>query len=71
VQKTDMMNDAVSKDIMRVTVGPVVSCEEFRKNVLATLPEEVDRKQAVADALMDELEKMHVAAEVERQKLLK
>ncbi|MCL2440247.1 MAG: 1-acyl-sn-glycerol-3-phosphate acyltransferase [Treponema sp.] len=71
VQQTDMMNDAVSKDIVTATVSPVTDCQEFRNNVLAKTGEEEDKKQAVADAIMEELEKMHVAAEAERQKLLK
>jgi len=71
VQQTDMMNDAVSNDIIRVTVGPVISCNEFRDNVLANTADEEDKKQAVVDSIMDELEKMHIAAEAERQKLLK
>jgi len=70
VQQTDMMNDAVDNDVVLVTVGPVTSCDEFRENVLAKLPEEDDKKQAVADAVMLELEKMHTTAEAERQKLL-
>jgi len=69
VQKTDMMNDMVTKDIIRVTVSPVAGCNEFRDKVLAETKEE-DKKQAVADAIMNELEKMHVSAESERQKLL-
>jgi len=71
VQQSDMMNDVVSKDIVRVTVGPVVPCHEFRDKVLASTPEEEDKKQAVADALMTELEKMHIAAEPKRQELIK
>jgi len=71
VQQTDMMNDAVSNDVVRVTVGPVISCEEFRDNVIEKTPEEEDKKQAVADAIMAELEKMHITAEEKRQKLLK
>ena len=71
VQRTDMMNDAVSKDIIRVTVSPVIACEEFRESVLAKLPEEADKKQAVADQIMIELEKMHITAEEKRQKLFK
>jgi len=71
VQKTDMMNDAVSNDIVRVTVGPVISCDEFREKVTEKLSEESDKKQAVADQIMIELEKIHEAAEEERQKLLK
>jgi glycerol-3-phosphate O-acyltransferase len=70
VQQTDMMNDAISYDIVRVTAGPVVSCGEFRDAVIARTGEDEDKKQAVADALMQELEKMHVAAEEERKKLL-
>jgi glycerol-3-phosphate O-acyltransferase len=71
VQKTDMMNDAVSKDIVRVSVGPVVSCDEFRQKILEELPEDADKKQAVADEIMKELEKIHTAAEAERLKLLR
>jgi len=70
VQKSDMMNDDVSKDIIRVTVGPVVNCNEFRENVLAKTDNDDDKKQAVANEIMDVLEKMHIDAEAERQKLL-
>jgi glycerol-3-phosphate O-acyltransferase len=70
VQKTDMMNDAVSKDIVRVTAGPVISCDEFREKARATATNDEDKKQAVADAVMRELEKMHLAAEEKRKKLL-
>jgi glycerol-3-phosphate O-acyltransferase len=70
VQKTDMMNDVISKDIVRVTASPVVSCAEFRDKAKVSTPEDVDRKQAVADAIMEELEKMHIAAEKEREKIV-
>jgi len=67
VQQTDMMNDAVSKDIVRVTAGPILSCEEFRnkarENAEAT---GTDKKQAVADAIMAELDHLHVEAEKKR-----
>jgi glycerol-3-phosphate O-acyltransferase len=69
VQKTDMLNDAVSKDVIRVTAGPVLSCGEFRKKARASVSDNEDKKQAVADAIMTELEKMHLAAEEKRQKL--
>jgi len=71
VQRTDMLNDAVDKDLVRVTASPVISCDEFREKVRTAAGEEEDRKQAVADAIMAELEKMHTAAEEKRQKLLK
>jgi len=70
VQKTDMLNDAVSKDIVRVTAGPVISCNEFREKARATVSEDADKKQAVADEIMKELEKMHLTAEEKRKKLL-
>jgi len=69
VQESDMMNDIVEKDIMRVTAGPVVSCDEFRENARNTSADE-DKKQAVADAIMAELEKMHIASEEKRRKML-
>ena len=71
VQKTDMMNDIVSKDLLRVTAGPVISCAEFRKKVRAAASDSADLKQTVVDAIMAELDKMHIAAEEKRQKLLK
>jgi len=70
VQKSDMMNDYVNKDIVRVTAGPVISCEEFRENARTAAAENEDKKQAVADAIMRELEKMHLAVEEERKKLI-
>jgi glycerol-3-phosphate O-acyltransferase len=70
VQKTDMMNDIVSKDIVRVTVSPVVNCNEFRNKVLEKVKEEDDKKQAVVNEIMNELEKMHITAEEKRLKLL-
>jgi glycerol-3-phosphate O-acyltransferase len=70
VQKTDMMNDAVSKDIVMVTVGKVTDCNDFRENARTSATEEEDKKQAVADAIMNELEKIHISAEEKRKKLL-
>jgi hypothetical protein len=70
VQQTDMMNDIVTKDVVRVTAGPVLSCDEFREKARAAVGEDEDKKQAVADAIMNELEKMHIVAEEKRKKLL-
>ncbi len=70
VQKTDMMNDEVVNDVVLVTASPVVSCSEFREKAKSLAAEGEDKKQIVADKIMDELEKMHIAAEKERQKLL-
>jgi glycerol-3-phosphate O-acyltransferase len=85
VRQGDMMEDSVSPDLVRITAGPVISCAEFRDKVRAevdaasaqkgekTVDEEgcsVDKKQAVADAIMAMLEEMHIEGEKNRQKLL-
>jgi glycerol-3-phosphate O-acyltransferase len=73
VQQTDMINDYVSEDLLRVTAGPVYSCKEFRDKARAA--EEAgsgeEKKQAAVDAIMDELERLHITAEEKRQLLLK
>jgi len=71
IQKTDMINDEVSKDLVTVTVSPVIPCAEFREKARASISDSVDKKQVVCDAVMAELEKMHIAAEEKRQLLLK
>jgi len=72
VQQTDMMNDIVTSDIVRVTASPVYSCEEFRKKARAQADAAgvEDKKQAVVDAIMAELERLHNEAEEKRKKLL-
>jgi glycerol-3-phosphate O-acyltransferase len=72
VREGDMMDDLVSEDLLRFTAGPVRSCAEFRKAMKAKAEAAgvKDTKQAVVDAVMEELEKMHVAGEADRQKLI-
>ena len=69
VRQGDMMDDSVSKDVVRLNVSPVVSCAEFRAKARAD--EDDDKKQAVADAIMKELERMHVEGEEKRKRFLK
>jgi glycerol-3-phosphate O-acyltransferase len=79
VRQGDMMDDSVSRDIIRLTAGPVQSCAEFRgkarlaaeERSLKTGKSPEDKKQAVVDAVMALLEEMHIAAESGREKLLK
>ena len=73
VQKTDMINDAVSSDLLRVTAGPVYSCAGFRDKARAAAEAAgiEDKKQAAVDAIMEELGRLHTAAEEMRQRLLK
>ena len=72
VQKTDMMNDIVNKDLVLVTAGPVISCADFRQQIKAEIDddEKDEQKQTIADVIMAVLEEMHIAAEEKRQKLL-
>ena len=74
VVQTDMMEDTVSKDVVRLTAGPVISCAEFRNRIRAGVSADVnddgeDKKQAVVDAVMAELEKMHIEGEEKRKRL--
>jgi hypothetical protein len=72
VQQTDMVNDIVAKDIVRVTAGPVCSCAEFREKARAKAEAAgvEDKKQTVVDEIMAELERLHNEAEDKRKKLL-
>jgi glycerol-3-phosphate O-acyltransferase len=69
VRQGDMMDDYVSKDLLRVTAGPVRSCRDFREAARnkAESAGLSDKKPASADAVMELLEEMHIAAEAERQ----
>jgi glycerol-3-phosphate O-acyltransferase len=72
VQQTDMLNDVLTKDIVMITAGPVLSCVEFRDKARAAAETAgiEDKKQATADAVMAELDKLHTEAEKKRQSLI-
>jgi len=72
VNPTDMVNDYTYHDIVRVTAGPVCSCAEFRDKARAKADAAgiEDKKQAVVDAIMAELERLHNEAEEKRKKLM-
>jgi glycerol-3-phosphate O-acyltransferase len=67
-----MLEDPVSQDLVRISAGKIRSCTEFREEVRAAAAAAgiEDKKQAGVDAIMAELEEMHGAAEIRRQKLL-
>ena len=69
VNQGDMLDDIVVNDVVRVSISPVLSCAEFREKVIAE-KEVDDKKQAVADAIMAELEKMHIEGDERRKKFL-
>jgi len=70
VHRGEMLDDPTHKDLVRLTVSPVLSCTEFRDRARAAGADAEDKKQVVADALMAELEVMHEEAEERRQKLI-
>ena len=72
VQQTDMMNDAVTSDVAKITAGPVYSCAEFRARARAEAEAAgiEDKKQATIDVVMAELEELHAKAEEKRKSML-
>jgi glycerol-3-phosphate O-acyltransferase len=72
LNRDDMLGDLVGADLIRVSAGKVLPCGEFREQsrLAAEAAGIEDKKQAAVDAIMAELEKMHIAAEEKRQKTL-
>lgn len=62
----DMTQDLIYKDEMIFTASPVLNCAEFRQEVKNSKPESKDKKQDIADKVMEILEEMHNKAESER-----
>lgn len=58
----DMTEDIPARDALVFVAGEITNSHEFRKNVRPTDPS-IDAKQAVADAIMAELEKLHRQAQ--------
>lgn len=67
IQKGEMAEDLICKDVLLFEASPVLSCAEFRDTARASAPEEADKKQAVVDAVMARLEEMHQRNEGRRQ----
>ena len=66
--KEDMLSDIVVQDKLVITASPVIPCKQFRKDYLASLPQdEADPKQKMIDHVMEILEKQH--DEVEKTRL--
>ena len=68
IQKGEMIEDLLEKDVILMEASPVISCADFRDTAKAEAPEDADKKQAVVDAVMARLEGMHVRNEKLRQK---
>jgi len=71
IQPGDMAEDLVTQDVVRITVGPVTSCAEFREKARAEAEAAgvEDKKQATVDKIMELLEQMHQEAESRRPKV--
>ncbi|MDR0785715.1 MAG: 1-acyl-sn-glycerol-3-phosphate acyltransferase [Treponema sp.] len=67
VRQGDMMDDFVSQNIVRFTVGPVVSCADFRASECEKVEKAgiEDKKQAVVDVIMARLDEIHQKTEIE------
>jgi glycerol-3-phosphate O-acyltransferase len=65
VQKADMIQDEVSKGVIRITAGKVLSCPEFRDKARSDAEAAgiEDKRQAAVDAIMAELSRLHDEAE--------
>jgi glycerol-3-phosphate O-acyltransferase len=78
VRQGDMLDDSVSKDLVFLTAGPVISCAEFRDKIRSGAEDQAlkpggeagDKKQAVVDAIMAVLEELHAEGEKKRQRFL-
>jgi glycerol-3-phosphate O-acyltransferase len=65
VRQGNMLDDLVSQNVVRFTVSPVISCEDFRtrEREKAEKAGVEDKKQAVVDAIMAHLDEIHNNAE--------
>ncbi|MCQ2577135.1 MAG: 1-acyl-sn-glycerol-3-phosphate acyltransferase [Treponema sp.] len=60
----NMIMDVVAQDKVTLTASPVIDCKDFRNKILESLPaDEPDPKQKTVDAIMANLEKMHIENE--------
>lgn len=59
----EMLEDLICRDTVRYGIGEPRRCDVFREAVKASLADGQDRKQAIVDAVMAELDAMHEAAE--------
>jgi glycerol-3-phosphate O-acyltransferase len=59
----EMLDDVLCRDRVIFDISEPRNCDEFREKVKAVTPEDVDKKQAVVDAVMAQLEAMHQAVE--------
>ncbi len=66
----DMSQDFPVEDLVVCNVSPIMDCAAFRDRAREHAPEGVDPKQAVGDAIMSELDRLHAETEVIRHERL-
>lgn len=69
LQDEDMLNDLIEPTKQIFTASPVIECKPFRKQFMASLPEdEPDPKQKLIDRIMEILEEQHNKVEAEENR---
>lgn len=61
-----MEEDLICEDRLIYTVSPVIDCDAFREDIKAKHRFRDDKKQAMVDEIMAELDKLHETAEKDR-----
>jgi glycerol-3-phosphate O-acyltransferase len=61
-----MEDDLVCEDRVVYTAGPVIDCPSFREHMKHMHHFREDKKQAMVDEVMTQLERLHEAAEKDR-----
>jgi hypothetical protein len=66
----EMSEDLVEKDVLILNPSPVIRCKEYRNQIKEATKFREDKKQAVVDHLMADLEGLHEDMEQNRRKVL-
>ncbi|MDR0908136.1 MAG: 1-acyl-sn-glycerol-3-phosphate acyltransferase [Spirochaetaceae bacterium] len=59
VNRNNMQDDVCRKDTIKINVGPLLACADFRNKALENIAEDEDRKQRSVDAVMAYLDMLH------------
>jgi len=59
----EMLDDVLCQDRVVFDISEPSNCDEFREKIKAVTPESADKKQAVVDAIMMQLDEMHQSVE--------
>jgi hypothetical protein len=66
----EMSEDLVEKDVLILNPSPVIRCKDYRNQIKEATKFREDKKQAVVDHLMADLEGLHEDMEQNRRKVL-